>query len=124
MKKLIVFLLGVVLFGVLLPRTVLAEEVSEPFVDETAMLQDVSLDSSGDMEFTVSPFSRGGCYTWENLGRIPKGYCDGITVSVTPSQKKCLINMFGTSILSSFSGNVITMAGSMVLVWYNNCRFM
>ncbi|WP_251712047.1 hypothetical protein [Lactococcus ileimucosae] len=54
---------------------------------------------------------------WDSYGRRPKIY----PANLTAKQKDCLINIAGSSILSSFAKPWFLLPGSVALAWYNHC---
>lgn len=103
MKKLVMFLLGVVMLGAIVYPGVAFAEVAndESVADQEITLDDVDFPVDGDLGHVIQPRGRGECLSDERLGRVPKGYCSGIRVKVTKDQAKCLIGVFGTAFLTS-----------------------
>ncbi|MCC4085798.1 hypothetical protein [Enterococcus faecalis] len=127
MKKLVMFLLGVVMLGAFVYSGVAFAEVAndESVADQEITLDDVDFPVDGDLGHVIQPRGRGECLSDERLGRVPPGYCSSgrITVKTNAAQRKCLVNMFGYGALSSLSGNVLILSGTLAMTWWNNCRF-
>ncbi|EKQ3716419.1 hypothetical protein P4617_002626 [Enterococcus faecalis] len=128
MKKLVMFLLGVVMLGVFVYPGVAFAEVAndESIADQEITLDDVDFPVDGDLGHVIQPRGRGECLSDERLGRIPPGYCNSgrFTVRINAAQKKCLVNLFGSGITSSVSGNVATLIGGVAISFWKNCRHL
>ena len=128
MKKLVMFLLGVVMLGAFVYPGVAFAEVAndESVADQEITLDDVDFPVDGDLGHVIQPRGRGECLSDERLGRVPPGYCSSgrITVKTTAAQRNCLVNLYGSSVLSTLGGGGgVVLLGGAALGWWNNCRF-